>query len=29
MSPPAFEAEYGDEGSIGELSVNEPSSIEP
>ena len=29
MSPPAFDAEYGDDGSIGDSSVNEPSSIEP
>ena len=29
MSPPAFEAEYGEDGSIGDASVNEPSSIEP
>ena len=29
MSPPAFEAEYGDDGSIGDRSVNVPSSIDP
>ena len=28
-SAPAFEAEYGEEGSSGLRSVNEPSAIEP
>jgi hypothetical protein len=28
-SPPAFEAEYGEDGSIGDASVKVPSSIDP